>query len=134
MPIFSSQDLTQTHADYIPVAAVAHLGLDRAGHCIAAMKMQPGLTMDHQPAQWLLTEDGEPPKPSWQLPHNFAANIVVVWVIRTDCLNLPRVHKANMTQSSVQTETAEGILQLILAQQRVTHAHEGSDEDALPKE
>ncbi|CAL1143079.1 unnamed protein product [Cladocopium goreaui] len=89
MPVFRNQRLGCATAGYIPVAGVAHFGSDMAGHCKAMLKMQPTLTAGGQPAAWLVTEDDHHPTPMWQCPAWFASNLVVIWMLRTDCLRLP---------------------------------------------
>ena len=43
MPVFISTDLRFDFSGYIPVAGVAHLGTDLAGHCRALLKLMPSM-------------------------------------------------------------------------------------------
>lgn len=86
MPIFTSANLRVALTGYIPVAGIAHKGLDRAGHYQTALKIQPTVVSEHQPAAWLITEDGMAPKPVWHLPSWFGQGLTVIWLVRTDCL------------------------------------------------
>jgi len=89
LPIFRNSNLLCSNAGYIPVAAVAHFGQDLAGHCKAILKMQPTVLGQTTPAAWLITEDDCFPKAIWQYPIWYASNVVVIWMVRTDCLRLP---------------------------------------------
>ncbi|CAL1130183.1 unnamed protein product [Cladocopium goreaui] len=88
MPVFTQHDLQTEHVGYIPIAGVAHLGMDRAGHCRSIMKIQPSLVTATRPAAWLTTEDDERPTPTWDVPAWFKCNAALIWLVRTDMLNL----------------------------------------------
>ena len=88
-PIFTGTHLTCEQADYIVVAGTAHCGQDRAGHCRALLKIQPSLVTMAQPASWLLTDDAQAPLPIWNVPAWFEQSVCVLWMVRSDCLQLP---------------------------------------------
>ena len=88
MPVFRPSGIACNTAGYIPVACIAHFGQDQAGHCKALLKIQPTVVPPGNPAAWLMTEDDQYPTPLWQFPSWFASNLTVVWMIRTDCLQL----------------------------------------------
>ena len=89
LPIFRNSNLLCSNAGYIPIAAVAHFGQDLAGHCKAILKMQPTVLGQTTPAAWLITEDDCFPQAIWKYPTWYASNVVVIWMVRTDCLRLP---------------------------------------------
>ena len=96
MPAFNSTGLTCETNGYIPIAAVIHLGQDLAGHCRALLRMQPTVTQKGMAVTWQLTDDGVPPTPLWKVPDWCLQNLMVVWLIRTDCLLLPRYHEPQL--------------------------------------
>ena len=113
MPVFISTDLRFDFSGYIPVAGVAHLGTDLAGHCRALLKLMPSMFTACQPAAWLTTEDDTAPQPIWNFPTWFAQNLTVVWLVRTDCL---RQHTyLPMTVATVNPENPEGMLEPMTA-------------------
>ena len=90
MPAFSRSDTRTALTGYIPVAAAAHMGQDKAGHWQAILKGQPMVTMRGKPAAWLMTNDEISPEPIWQIPSWLASSLTEIWMIRTDCLMLQR--------------------------------------------
>eukprot|EP00435_Cladocopium_sp_Y103_P049160 s1590_g14.t1 len=96
-PKFRDHTLRLEHVDYAIVAAVAHLGDDEAGHCRAALKIQPTANRSGTPARWLLTEDRVKPTPAWDLPSWFHENIVLLGLVRSDCVDLHLYHDQNIT-------------------------------------
>ena len=89
-PVFSTgHALTCEMICYIPVAAAFHLGEDRSGHYQAILKIQPTVLNGPKPANWLITQDNDIALPVWGIPQTFAATLTVVWLIRSDCLQLP---------------------------------------------
>ena len=89
MPIFTKTTLACEWINYVPVAGIAHLGEDGTGHYRAILKIQPTVDATGTPAAWLLTEDGQKPQPAWKPPSWFSENLMMVWLIRTDCMHLP---------------------------------------------
>ena len=89
IPIFRDDKLRFGFVDYVPVAAIAHLGIDQAGHYRCALRTQPAA---YEPgmsaAQWLLTDDNCKPTLSWHIPDWFGQNTVTIALVRTDCLAL----------------------------------------------
>ena len=110
MPVFISTDLRFDFSGYIPVAGVAHLGTDLAGHCRALLKLMPSMVTACQPAAWLTTEDDTAPQPIWNFPTWFAQNLTVVWLVRTDCLR-----QYTYLPMTVATENPEGMLEPMTA-------------------
>ena len=51
--------------------------------------MQPTVLGQTTPAAWLITEDDCFPQAIWKYPTWYASNVVVIWMVRTDCLRLP---------------------------------------------
>ena len=98
IPVFTT-GLECDMLGYIVVAAIAHLGQDRSGHCRALLKIQPGVTTAAQPIAWLLTDDEQKPAPVWQIPTWFQTHATVVWAVRTDCLRLPLYQPESGTSS-----------------------------------
>ncbi|CAL1148105.1 unnamed protein product [Cladocopium goreaui] len=98
IPVFTT-GLECDMLGYIVVAAIAHLGQDRSGHCRALLKIQPGVTTAAQPIAWLLTDDEQKPAPVWQIPTWFQTHATVVWAVRTDCLRLPVYQPESGTSS-----------------------------------
>ena len=76
------------HLGYTIVAMMAHVGTDGAGHYRAALKVQPLVISQVQPIHWLLTDDWRSPEAVWALPPWFESNITMVWMVRTDVLQL----------------------------------------------
>ena len=63
-------------APYLPVAMVLHKGNTRAGHFQAALRAGPHF--------WLETDDGRIAGPNGSLPDAGAADMVQLWLVRTD--------------------------------------------------
>ena len=88
LPIFLDAGLDFDHLGYTIVAMMAHVGTDGAGHYRAALKVQPLVISQVQPIHWLLTDDWRSPEAVWALPPWFESNITMVWMVRTDVLQL----------------------------------------------
>jgi len=133
VPVFKGSGIEIAHEGYIPIAGVAHFGLDCAGHCRAILKMQPGLVNQTQPATWLLSEDAQRLEPAWKIPSDFATNLTVTWLVRTDCLHLPAFAQAaarshtdleDDTSPTLMTPTPDSaLLSLLQAQPGITMDH-----------
>jgi hypothetical protein len=65
IPFFSNDTLDVHWKTYKVTAAVAHLGMDAAGHCRSLMKVKMNATAD-QPYMFLLTDDWEQATPVWK--------------------------------------------------------------------
>lgn len=94
MPHFIAEDLQTDTAEYILIAAAAHLGIDAAGHYQAALKVRPTVQSEDSAIQWLITQDHCKPAPAWQIPILMQRNFTVLWLLRTDCLTLLSYHAA----------------------------------------
>ena len=104
MPVFTQHDMQIEHVGYIPIAGVAHLGMDMAGHCRSIMKIQPSLVSATSPAAWLTTEDDQRPTPLWAVPTWFQSNAALIWLVRTDMLSLP-AYQPVLREESMQSTT-----------------------------
>ena len=113
MPVFISTDLRYDFSGYIPVASVAHLGADLAGHCRALLKLMPSMVTECQPAAWLTTDDDTEPQPIWNVPPWFAKHMTVVWLVRTDCLrqhaSLPMIAHSEHSDGTPAPVTAPSV-------------------------
>ena len=88
LPMFCNDALRIEYVDYVVLAAVAHTGIDAAGHCRSAMRVQPTVQPDGTATQWLLTDDRVAPTPIWTLPQWFAQNTIMLGLVRADCRTL----------------------------------------------
>ena len=125
-PVFYDNSMKMTTAGYTPVAGLFHLGSDCAGHYRAALCMQPTVIDAFGAADWLLTEDGAPPAPVWKLPLWCQKSLTVVWLVRTDCVQLPTYPAAahakiadTETSTAGPADTNAALLQLLHAQKPV---------------
>lgn len=89
LPVFTNAGIQVDTVGYIPVAGAAHTGSDLSGHCQSILRMQPTVVNSIGPAAWLLTNDDVPPQPVWKQPEWVRQNLVMIWLIRTDCMRLP---------------------------------------------
>ena len=99
LPIFCDASLKHDFATYVLIAAATHLGVDRAGHYQALLKVQPTVTDGVRPIQWLLTQDNQRPEPIWRVPLLFLQNMTVAWLMRSDCISLPLYTEAPLAAS-----------------------------------
>ena len=90
VPVFSSELLTYMPVEYQVVAITAHAGRDQAGHVRAALRIAPTIIHEHRPANWLVTDDWQPPVPMWELPNWMRRCSNTFWLARTDSLRLWR--------------------------------------------
>ena len=125
LPIFQATGLQCDHIGFIPVAGISHLGHDQAGHCRAMLRIQPVLATDGHPANWLITDDEVAPEPVWNIPDFLLCNLVVIWLVRTDCLQMPtfasvRMHGPATPLAAATSSTTEELLQLLNAQPGAT--------------
>jgi hypothetical protein len=87
IPFFSNDTLDVHWKTYKVTAAVAHLGMDAAGHCRSLMKVKMNATAD-QPYMFLLTDDWEQATPVWKEPAWFIRNISCFWLCDCDHMDL----------------------------------------------
>ena len=92
IPHFVEDTLHQATAEYVLIAAAAHLGIDAAGHYQAILKVQPAVISSSCAVQWLITQDHCKPKPVWEVPNTLKQNLNVLWLMRADSLRLPGYH------------------------------------------
>ena len=90
IPVFSSAQLTYMPVEYQVVAITAHAGRDQAGHIRAALRIAPTIINEHRPANWLVTDDWQPPAPMWELPNWMRRCSNTFWLVRTDSMRLWR--------------------------------------------
>ena len=106
LPVFVDDSLEISHLEYTMVAAQAHFGQDGSGHYRSAMRMQ-SVAATGRALRWLLTDDWSRPQAFWDLPAWFCQNINLVWVVRTDQLNLHvpgiALHENAVMQDMLQT-------------------------------
>jgi hypothetical protein len=130
IPMFSDSQLQCDTIGYIPVAGILHCGLDLAGHYRAVMKLQPGLIAATQPANWMISDDGQLPTPIWQIPPDMRKLLTVIWLVRTDCVKLPVFHAAlaehAQKDSDTQLESNDELLHLLRAQPGVSSKDDAS--------
>ena len=79
LPFFPGDALYIKWLKFSVVAAIAHLGQDRAGHCRSVLRVDTAPPESH-PAPFLLTDDNTPPVWIEQVPTWFASNIMCVWL------------------------------------------------------
>ena len=87
-PVFASTELRTDSAEYQVVAGACHLGQDLAGHYRTFLKLQPGIDSTSKPFDWMVTDDDSLPVPVWGVPDWMKSTVTVLWLIRTDCLQL----------------------------------------------
>ena len=80
------------HETMIPI--FSHSGtqcelISGAGHYQALLKIQPTVVPEASPVEWLVTQDNVCPHPCWTVPTGLSQNLTLIWMVRTDCLQLP---------------------------------------------
>ena len=118
LPVFTDSNLQCDRLGYVPIAGISHQGQDQAGHCRAILKLQPTISKNGTPMKWLLTEDAQTPEGVWQIPPWFQETVTVIWLVRTDCLQVPAFME-RLEQAATDTEghtTDQDLLQLLQAQ------------------
>ena len=118
LPVFMDSNLQCDRLGYVPIAGISHQGQDQAGHCRAILKLQPTISKNGTPMKWLLTEDAQTPEGVWQIPPWFQETVTVIWLVRTDCLQVPAFME-RLQQAATDTEehtTDQDLLQLLQAQ------------------
>ena len=88
VPTCTGRGLRTEFVEYLPVAVMAHFGLDNAGHYKAAWRVATAITGQLQPTNWLLADDWTAPAPTWQLDKSFRSHITMAWLIRSDCVHM----------------------------------------------
>ena len=91
IPHFTGDGIQIDFFDYVPIAAIAHLGQPGSGHYRAALKSLDPST----PTEWLLSDDDVSAVPVLGLPGWFETQVMMVWALR----------KQDLCQSSVHFET-----------------------------
>ena len=77
IPQFTGDDIQVEYFDYVPIAAVAHLGQPGSGHYRAALKSLDTST----PTEWLLSDDDVSAVPVLGLPGWFETQVMMVPVV-----------------------------------------------------
>lgn len=99
IPVFASDDLTcETHT-YIPMALIAHLGQDQAGHYVLALRT---MKINGQ-TEWMLCDDSFVPRLTAKLPKVFCHGINMVWLIH-DQHQLLHMHPTPSWHEILQTQ------------------------------
>ena len=88
LPMFSSEGLDTDMIEYMVVAAQAHVGTDSAGHYRTALRIVPSVTKGIVPSAWLLCDDARVPEPVWMLPRWFMQHLTLLWLVRSDLVDL----------------------------------------------
>ena len=78
IPQFTGDDIQVEHHEFVPIAALAHLGKPGAGHYRAALKCLDSST----PTEWLLSDDDLRVVPALSLPGWFETQVMMVWALR----------------------------------------------------
>ena len=78
LPRFTGDDILIEHHEYIPIAALAHLGRSGAGHYGAALKCFDVTST----SEWLLCDDDVRAEPTSRLPGWFETQVSLVWALR----------------------------------------------------
>lgn len=65
----------------------AHTGLDGCGHYRTALRLNPAAASGRA-IRWLLCDDWSAPNALWELPDWFNTQVTMLWVVRTDRLDL----------------------------------------------
>ena len=112
VPVFRDPRLEITWEDYRVVAAVAHLGSDRSGHCRAILRVEDDIRPNQQPFMHLLTDDNAAPTRCWKEPTWFLQNVMCIWLCHVDSLDLYRCELADDTPADPQT-SPESLMQLL---------------------
>ena len=85
IPKFTGDDTRIEHHEFVPIAALAHLGRPGEGHYRAALKCLDAST----PTEWLLSDDDTSVVPALSLPGWFETQVMMVWALRkTDLCSL----------------------------------------------
>lgn len=113
LPVFLDAGTQCELLSYIPVAAAIHHGLDGAGHYQALLKIQPIVVAETKAAQWLVTQDNERPQPCWTIPQTLSQNTTLIWLVRTDCLQLPPFTNLPTTSFQADSHDVTAILALL---------------------
>ncbi|CAL1151582.1 unnamed protein product [Cladocopium goreaui] len=116
IPHFVEDTLHQATAEYVLIAAAAHLGIDAAGHYQAILKVQPAVISSSCAVQWLITQDHCKPKPVWEVPNTLKQNLNVLWLMRADSLRLPGYHcdtETTVIEPEAEEALEENLLMLL---------------------
>ena len=78
IPSFSGDGIQVEYHEFVPTAALAHLGLPGAGHYRAALKC----LADPTSTEWLLSDDDTRCISAPKLPGWFETQVMMIWAIR----------------------------------------------------
>ena len=107
LPVFVDDLLNIQYMEYTIVAAQAHIGMDGCGHYRTALKVHP-VAASARALRWLLCDDWQRPEAMWDLPLWFRQQITIVWLLRTDQMQL---HTLDDKQTI--SATAQDMLQVL---------------------
>ena len=111
IPFFTGQNTDIKWEDYSVIAAIAHLGDDRSGHCRAILRVEHDIQPGHEPFMHLITDDNEVPTKCWREPTWFLQNVMCVWLCHMDHLDL---HQCEPRSGRAHTpSTTDAMMQLL---------------------
>ena len=117
IPIFE-EGLQVRETAYTIVSAVAHQGMDNAGHCRALLWTEESTT---PPAfKFFATDDGVCAECSWREPWWFRSQVVCFWVCRTDLVGLFRRAPMTTVSDLATVERPSDLTRLMQALRAVT--------------
>ena len=90
-PCFDGPTLDVTWKDYQIVSAIAHQGVDQAGHYRSWLNVEHDVRAGLSPTLALLTNDNHEAVRIWHEPDWFAQNVVCLWLCSCEMLNLCRL-------------------------------------------
>ena len=82
VPCYTDNGIGVIWNDYRVIAVITHLGTDQAGHCRAALRVQPEPDCAQGPFMQLLTDDNVAPSRCWSEPDWFLKNVMCVWMCK----------------------------------------------------
>ena len=89
LPVFNDGSITCTFVGYQIVAMMAHLGGDGCGHYRSALRLRPMVLGLTTPVSWIVTDDWTRPQTTWIPPNWLLENATLLWLVRTDQMDLP---------------------------------------------
>ena len=110
-PIFLDETIACGLIEYTIIAMQAHLGGDAHGHYRTAVRIHPTVTQGPAPSNWLLCDDWQQPVPVWNLPDWLLRTCTVLWLVRSDSLQMHNY--ADSVQQAGDTKSIDAMLALL---------------------